>query len=158
MAALTKAQALWVEKKNDGWKQPDDAPWMLCEGCGSDKVYFLKKGNQLRYVCSECAKWSDPVKYSKKRIVRPDQKYFRENVLQIYNNRCVLCGKPASEAHHVIPVSVGNKIGLPEYMIWSISNGIALCKECHNKWHEANFETERKLHFAKEKMKNEQQR
>ena len=151
MSELTKAQALWLEKRNDGWEQPADAPWMLCEDCGSDKIYFLKKGNQLRYVCSECAKWSDPVKYSKKRVVRPDQKYFRENVLEHYSNRCVLCGKPATEAHHIIPVSVGNMIKLPEYMIWSISNGVALCKECHNKWHEANYKAEQKLHFAKQK-------
>lgn len=151
MDKLEEARALWKRKHEEGWKSADDSPWMICENCGSDKVYFLKKGNQLRYVCSECALWSEPVKYSKKRVVRPDQKYFRENVLRQYNGRCALCGELATEAHHIIPVSVGNKIKLPEYWIWSISNGVALCKGCHSKWHEASYDVERKLHFTKHK-------
>lgn len=151
MGELTKAQALWKSKRDEGWQPVEEPPWMLCEDCGSDKIYFLKKGNQLRYVCSECARWSDAIKYSKKRIVRPDQKCFRENVLQLYSNRCVLCGHPATEAHHIVPVSVGNSIGLPEYWIWSISNGVALCRTCHNKWHETSYEKEKGRHFAKQK-------
>ena len=154
MTKLEEARALWKAKLDEGWQPAEDAPWMLCENCGSDKIYFLKKGSQLRYVCSECASWSEPVKYSKKRIVRPDQKNFRENVLRMYNSRCVLCGEFAEEAHHIIPVSVGNKIGLPEYWIWSISNGVALCKGCHAKWHEASFEAEKGVHYAKQKREN----
>lgn len=151
MSKLEEARALWRSKAEDGWTTPEEAPWMLCEKCGSEKVYFLKKGNQLRYVCSECASWSDPVKYSKKRVVRPDQKNFRENVLRMFNSRCMLCGEFAEEAHHIIPVAVGNDIGLPEYWIWSINNGVALCRKCHSKWHDANYETEKKLYFAKHK-------
>ena len=151
MDKLEEARALWKTKIKDGWVAAEDAPWMLCEKCGSESIYFLKKGNQLRYVCSKCAAWSEPVKYSKKRAVRPDQKYFRECVLRAYNSRCVICGGLAEEAHHIIPVSVGNSIGLPEYWIWSVSNGVALCKKCHSKWHEANYEKEKKLHFAKSK-------
>lgn len=155
MTKLEEARDLWKTKTTDGWKPADESPWMLCENCGSDKVYFLKKGNQLRYVCSECALWSEPVKYSKKRVVRPDQKNFRENVLKVYRGTCVICGKMAEEAHHIIPVAVGNKISLPEYWIWSISNGVALCKDCHNKWHEANYEIEQKLHYSKQKRGKE---
>lgn len=153
MTKLEEARALWKTKLNEGWQPAEDAPWMICENenCGSDKIYFLKKGSQLRYVCSECASWSEPVKYSKKRIVRPDQKNFRENVLRMYNSRCVICGEFAEEAHHIVPVAVGNKIGLPEYWLWSISNGVALCRRCHNKWHEASYEVEQKLHYAKQK-------
>lgn len=151
MIKLEEARTLWSAKLGEGWQPAGDAPQMMCESCGSNKIYFLKKGNQLRYVCSECASWSEPVKYSKKRIVRPDQKSFRENVLRIYNNRCVICGEFAEEAHHIVPVAVGNKIGLPEYWVWSISNGVALCRKCHNKWHDANFEIEQKVYYSKHK-------
>lgn len=158
MTKLEEARALYKSKIEEGWQHVEDPPWMICENesCGSDKIYFLKKGNQLRYVCSECARWSDPVKYSKKRVIRPDQKNFRENVLKMYNGRCVICGIQATEAHHIIPVSVGHKIGLQEYWLWSIGNGVALCKSCHAIWHEANYETERKLHFARKKANGEQ--
>lgn len=158
MTKLEEARALYKSKIEDGWQYVEDPPWMICENesCGSDKIYFLKKGNQLRYVCSECARWSDPVKYSKKRVIRPDQKNFRENVLKMYNGRCVICGIQATEAHHIIPVSVGHKIGLQEYWLWSIGNGVALCKSCHAIWHEASYETERKLHFARKKANGEQ--
>ena len=148
---INEARTLWKTKIEEGWKPAEDAPWMICEDCGSEHIYFMKKDKQLRYVCSECAKWSDAVKYSKKRSVRPDQRYFRDSVLRMYNSRCVLCGEFADEAHHIVPVSVGNSLGLPEYWIWSISNGVALCRKCHAKWHEANYEKERKLHFAKNK-------
>lgn len=151
MDKLEEARTLWKSKHEEGWRPVEDPPWMICENCDSDNIHFLKKGNQLRYVCANCATWSEPVKYSKKRIVRPDQKNFRENVLRMYNSRCVLCGIPAEEAHHIIPVAVGNKIGLSEYWLWSISNGVALCKSCHAIWHEANYDAERKLHFAKHK-------
>ena len=158
MTKLEEARALYKSKIEDGWQYVEDPPWMICENesCGSDKIYFLKKGNQLRYVCSECARWSDPVKHSKKRVIRPDQKNFRENVLKMYNGRCVICGIQATEAHHIIPVSVGHKIGLQEYWLWSIGNGVALCKSCHAIWHEASYETERKLHFARKKANGEQ--
>ena len=158
MTKLEEARALYKSKIEEGWQHVEDPPWMICENesCGSDKIYFLKKGNQLRYVCSECARWSDPVKYSKKRVIRPDQKNFRENVLKMYNGRCVICGIQATEAHHIIPVSVGHKIGLQEYWLWSIGNGVALCKSCHAIWHEASYETERKLHFARKKANGEQ--
>ncbi len=151
MTKLEEARALYKAKRAEDWQPAEDPPRMLCENCGSDKIYFLQKGYQLRYVCTECARWSDPVKHSKKRIIRPDQKNFRENVLRLYNSRCVICGGFAEEAHHVIPVSVGNSISLPEYWIWSINNGVALCRNCHRKWHEASFEAEKGVHYAKQK-------
>lgn len=151
MDRLEEARTLWKSKYDEGWRPAEDPPWMICEKCDSDNIHFLKKGNQLRYVCADCATWSDPVKYSKKRIVRPDQKNFRDNVLRMYNGRCVVCGLPAKEAHHIIPIAVGNNIGLSEYWLWSINNGVALCKSCHAIWHEANYDVERKLHFAKHK-------
>ena len=150
-AKVEEARALVRTKIEDGWKLADEAPWMLCENCGGEAIYFYKKGHQLRYICTKCAHWSEPVKYSKKRIVRPDQKNFRENILRMYNGRCVLCGEFAEEAHHIVPIAVGNKIGLPEYWLWSISNGVALCRKCHGKWHEASYEVEQKLHYAKQK-------
>ena len=152
MDKTEEARALYKSKWSEGWRPPEESPWMICENCsaGSDEIFFLKKGNQLRYVCSKCATWSEPVKYSKKRVVRPDQKNFRDNVLRIYNSRCVICGELAEEAHHIIPVSVGYKIGLPEYWLWSISNGVAVCKRHHSAWHEASYEAEKKLHFAKQ--------
>lgn len=154
MAKTEEARKLLKIKLSEGWKPAEEAPWMICENkdCGNDRLFFYKKGNQLRYICPDCALWSEPVKYSKKRIVRPDQKSFRENVLRMYNSRCMICGELAEEAHHIIPVAVGNKINLPEYWIWSISNGVALCRKCHNKWHEASFEVERKLHYAKQEQ------
>ena len=53
--------------------------------------------------------------------------------------RCQHCGsKRRPEAHHIIPRSVSNHIGM-----FDTNNGITLCKEpCHNHWvkvHRASF-------------------
>lgn len=48
-------------------------------------------------------------------------------------NKCINCGKEASELHHVIPLALGgNDID---------SNKVWLCNECHNKIHERSLGT-----------------
>ena len=47
------------------------------------------------------------------------------------DGRCVICGqKQDLEAHHVFKVNPQDKI------YYGINNGVALCKSCHNKYHE----------------------
>lgn len=43
------------------------------------------------------------------------------------NNTCVFCGAPASEVHHLIPLSKGG--------VTTPSNLVCICKACHNKRH-----------------------
>ena len=52
-----------------------------------------------------------------------------EEVWDYYGGRCVLCKKPASHVHEIIPKSLNKN--------WrAFENRVTLCAVCHNKVHE----------------------
>lgn len=59
-----------------------------------------------------------------KELTRDD---FRESVFQRDNHKCVVCGKPAVDAHHIIE----RKLFKPNSFGYFISNGASLCEFHH---------------------------
>lgn len=43
------------------------------------------------------------------------------------SNRCVYCGAPAEEIHHLVPLSKGGTT--------TMSNLVCVCRACHNRLH-----------------------
>ena len=59
---------------------------------------------------------------SKKQLLR---KKFKEQVFNRDNNKCKICKAPAVDAHHITDRNLMKNGG------YTLSNGIALCSECH---------------------------
>lgn len=55
----------------------------------------------------------------------------RRNILERENGCCQMCGKRATQIHHVKPKSSGKGRGVE-------TNGMAVCGKCHNKIHADN--------------------
>ena len=55
----------------------------------------------------------------------------RELVLKIFDNKCIMCGRPTKEVHEIIPISHGKK-----YL--AVKNRVPLCgngsKDNHHDW------------------------
>ena len=66
----------------------------------------------------------------KKKLIR--QK-FREDVFKRDNFSCVICGKPAKDAHHIIDRSLWPDEG------YHLDNGVSLCEEDHKKAEEGKI-------------------
>jgi hypothetical protein len=73
--------------------------------------------------CRRCAK----ARRLAKRGSTATQRRFRRRTLELTGGRCARCGRPAEEAHHVLPVGRG---GDPE------GPGKPLCRRCHRVEHE----------------------
>jgi len=52
---------------------------------------------------------------------------FREGVFKRDNYKCIICSKPAKDAHHIIERRLWEDEG------YYISNGVSLCEDCHMK-------------------------
>lgn len=51
---------------------------------------------------------------------------FKEEVFKRDNNKCVVCGEPAVDAHHIIDRKLwGKSCG------YFIDNGVSVCVSCH---------------------------
>ena len=108
----------------------------ICEKCGSEDVYVEAIiGNNdnifVDYRCAECgykSKLIPKVENLQRRSSTPLSKW-RDKVFIRDNATCVICGKPAAEAHHIIPVRNCQEEKL------NVNNGVALCLECHRKVH-----------------------
>lgn len=59
--------------------------------------------------------------------IKNDWWSIRKKVLERDNYKCVKCGQPAQEVHHLIPLSKGGTT--------TLSNLISLCKDCHDRQH-----------------------
>lgn len=59
--------------------------------------------------------------------VKNDWWDIRRKVFTRDNHKCFYCGQPASEVHHLIPLSKGGTT--------TMSNLIAICETCHNRQH-----------------------
>ncbi len=62
---------------------------------------------------------------SKKKIMKAMDRMWSHLIFATYGNRCVLCGKPAVDSHHIIRRSKSNALR------YDIKNGVPLCKGCH---------------------------
>jgi len=69
------------------------------------------------------------VKIKKKRLRNNKIIRWSKEVRKRANNVCELCGEPAVDAHHIVPICVDKEL------IYDLDNGIALCLECHRKKH-----------------------
>ena len=76
----------------------------------------------------------------------PGMKHWKKKIKSLDEGSCQCCGERISselQIHHIMP--------LREYPDLSIDegNGIALCKKCHNKYHEMYQGNENAANFAK---------
>jgi len=60
------------------------------------------------------------------------QKHIWAQVVERDQRRCLLCGRPASEVHHVAARSWFGKNNKDE--CWQLKNMLCLCKHCHSDW------------------------
>lgn len=51
------------------------------------------------------------------------------------DSTCRKCGEEGEDPHHIIPIRAIYRNGLSRELVWSIENGIYLCKKCHMKTH-----------------------
>lgn len=142
--------------------KPERAPEIsVCSVCGAKdfKWIYCPAANQYRVECRSCGHRSEALSHSRnqrKITKRTDQRDWAEAVIRHANGICQICHEaPAEEAHHFIPVAVGEQMGLSEYCIWSLFNGIACCPDCHRKFHDASFDIERKVHSIGENIKRQ---
>lgn len=68
--------------------------------------------------------WSNPSANSRAMTGR-DRARFRAAVFKIHGDRCALCGEPATDADHIVPVWRGGNPHDP-------SNGQPLCRTHHD--------------------------
>jgi len=78
----------------------------------------------------------------KKELVRENDRIWSFLVKHKYNSTCQMCGKPATEAHHIISRTEYNTR-------WDTDNGIALCRECHRKIHDKMGNEEKEAFYRK---------
>ncbi len=90
------------------------------------------------FYCSDKCKFACPLykkirhyngKHPKTERLHTAQELYTWSVEVRYraNSVCEICGKPATESHHIIPKSVNPFIALDP------DNGLSVCKECHHK-------------------------
>jgi len=92
-----------------------------------------------KYYCSEECR----LKFYKKYKYMITWEEVRRKVLERDNYTCVICGKPAEEVDHIVPVSLGGAL-------FDMDNLQSLCKECHKK---KTKEDRKKLKLSR-KLKN----
>lgn len=61
----------------------------------------------------------------KKKIIKDLEKMWHIAVFMREGNRCIVCGKPATDAHHIIRRS--QSLALK----YDLKNGVPLCRACH---------------------------
>lgn len=124
---------------------PRNRVWRVCEECGSR---FKTAASQNKKFCShEC--YSEHIyegNQTLNRIFRKRevQKGWRERVFERDNYTCQDCGVRGKElqAHHKVPVSeiireIDSKEDIPSHTLFNdVSNGVTLCKSCHEDRHE----------------------
>lgn len=107
-------------------------PPTKCEVCGSSRIIIraIFDTKIVRYICGDCGyARALPKIENLKRRTNSTLSRWAESV-KTHNPSCKICGsKENLEAHHIIPVSRDS-----EYK-YRYSNGITLCKKCHNLVH-----------------------
>ena len=86
------------------------------------------------------------------RVVKGEKQHkeWRNLLLMRDKFSCQRCGKRENlEAHHIVPKSV-----CPNGMKWALYNGIILCKECHQEWHN-NYNIGSSIYIFMKWLKND---
>lgn len=107
------------------------------------RVYVLegKKAGACRFYCSDMCKAACPIfgqqKYPRghkqtKLYTDKELKGWRNEVFKRADYKCEYCGQVATDAHHERPKK------LEPFFVLDPDNGIACCKECHNKYGHKN--------------------
>ena len=155
----TKAEQKIDDMLRDGWKLTNGM-MRPCEKCGSWNLQFLETdkshGHQLKYVCLNCEHKSQAIKRNPDgKTDRTHQTEWSKAVLDRANGKCQIpgCNNDAAEAHHKASYRVMRMLGISDYEIWSLDNGIALCEKHHQEWHDQSFITERAYQRKKDKRK-----
>lgn len=112
-----------------------------CSACGSQSGRIESRGGQDCVYC-DCGKFQyNAPKTETGRAVRsvsttheaikPNQRY---RILVRANHCCELCHKPNCNLHlsHAVSVVDGHTFGLPDIVINSDENLLALCEECNS--------------------------
>lgn len=116
-----------------------ELPVTNCVRCGKEFRYHPYRANSITFCSQKCRDYNLTELDEK---IRKSSIYisWRLTVFQRDNKQCTKCGsKKAIHAHHRVPFSVilnkYNIFSLDEAyscdMLWDISNGITLCKSCH---------------------------
>lgn len=141
--------------KTDGMMRP-------CMECGSWELQYLETdkshGHQLKYVCKNCGFKSQALKRNPDgKTDRVHQDEWSKAVLVRANGKCQIpgCNNDAKEAHHKASYRVMRMMGMSDYEIWSLENGIALCEKHHQEWHDQSFITEQAYQKKKRESVNE---
>ena len=133
-----------------------------CDNCGETLLLTQWECNRsdMHYCDRDCMKehrnkigfyklennfnWQGGLKPIHTAIRNLDEyKQWRNNVYRRDHYKCVLCESKDIHAHHLIPLGLICKIqgvkdtvdALDCSMLWNVSNGVTLCKECHNELH-----------------------
>ena len=76
----------------------------------------------------------------------PSMKKWKKKIKSLDEGECQCCGERIEkdlQIHHIMPLRNYPDLGVEE------GNGIALCKKCHNKYHEMYKDCENAANFAK---------
>lgn len=106
-----------------------------CPKCSAELKYFVKtlSDNSTRYAekCTNCG-YTRALAHAKNLNKRTNStiSHWAKNVKKRAEYRCEICGASGQlEAHHIQPYAQ-----YPESR-FDLSNGICLCKHCHNELH-----------------------
>jgi len=58
-----------------------------------------------------------------------EHEYWKPLIFKIWGDKCTICGKPASTAHHFYPK------GTYKMLRFDLDNGVPLCRGCHFRLH-----------------------
>lgn len=106
-------------------------------GCIVRRCSTLMVENVLRTRELECTGQWTSAKMAKRSARRMANGLFKSIVWSMYGRRCVLCGKNATQIHHIDPKGMG---GGGINRSFNPLNGVPLCGECHHAIHSIHGE------------------
>lgn len=92
----------------------------------------LKKTTSLQNKGTELAKTTELKKQNEKSKAKWEE--VRNQVLKRDNYKCIVCGKPATQVHHIHLRSKRRDL------MYEINNLVSLCDHCHNHQSNENLE------------------
>lgn len=116
-----------VEKKCPN-KKFNKKPISICKECGN-KIYnehrkFCSRDCYYTYIRKKEELLTKRTKYRGSKLIR-----WSKEVRKRANYICEICGEPAIDSHHIVPVCVDDSLK------YDLDNGIAVCLKCHRKKH-----------------------
>lgn len=111
-----------------------------CPACGKErilnKIENVRRTLRTKCECKSCAftgKMRKPWPVEK----RPNTQTWSKKVKEQWGSCCAVCSSEENlHAHHILPV-----VAYPE-LFRNVSNGVCLCQNCHNEFHNLNGKTQ----------------